>query len=72
MNSKSMKNILIIAGSLIGIMLVSTLIVIVVNSFIGLSTDTNNVDVATSISALAFGIAVMWKYLYDRDNTENE
>ncbi len=32
----------------------------------GYSTDVENDDVATSITAVAFGIGVVWKLLYDR------
>ncbi len=66
MKNKSIKNILLVSISLLGIMLVATLIVIGINSFIGYSTDVNNTDVATSISAVAFAIAVIWKYFYDK------
>ena len=66
-----MKNIVIVSLSLIGIMLVSTLIVIGFNSYIGFSTDVNNNDVATSISAVAFAIAVFWKYLYYKRDSQN-
>jgi len=61
-----MKNIIIVTLSLIAIMLISTTLVIWFNSYIGFSTDVNNNDVATSISAVAFLIAVIWKYLYDK------
>ena len=66
MENKSIKNILIVSVALFGIMLVSTLIVIGFNSFIGFSTDVNNDDVATCIAAVAFTIAVIWKYFYDK------
>ena len=66
MKNKSIKNILIVSIALFGIMLVSTLIVVNFNSFIGFSTDVNNVDVATSIAGIAFAIALMWRYLYDK------
>ena len=66
MENKSIKNILIVSVALFGIMLVSTLIVIGFNTFIGFSTDVNNDDVATSIAAVAFTIAVIWKYFYDK------
>ncbi len=61
-----MKNIVIVSLTLFSIMLVSTLIVIGFNSFVGFSTDVNNADVATSIAAVAFFIAVVWRYLYDK------
>jgi len=61
-----MKNIIIVTLSLIGIMLVSTTIVIGFNSYIGFSTDVSNDDVATSISAIAFGIALILKYMYGK------
>ena len=67
--NNTIKNILIVSLSLIGIMLASMLIVIGFNSYIGFSTDVNNNDVATSISAVAFAIAVIWKYLYDKKNS---
>ena len=70
MKNKSVKNILIVSIALFGIMLVSTLIVIAFNSFIGFSTDVNNVDVATSIAAVAFAIAIIWRYLYDKISPE--
>ncbi|MEA3499042.1 MAG: hypothetical protein U9R16_08285 [Campylobacterota bacterium] len=66
MKNKSIKNILIVSIALFGIMLVSTLVVISFNSFIGFSTDVNNNDVATSIAAVAFTIALIWRYLYDK------
>ena len=72
MKNKSIKNIFIVSISLFGIMLVSTLIVIAFNSFIGFSTDVNNVDVATSIAAVAFTIAVIWRYLYDKIYSPHE
>ena len=62
----NMKNIIIVTVSLIGIMLVATTIVIVFNTYIGYSTDVNNDDVATSISAIAFSIAAIWKYIDDK------
>lgn len=64
MKNTTLKNILILSISLFGIMLVSTLIVIGFNSFIGFSTDVSNDDVATSIAAVAFAIALGLKYLY--------
>lgn len=63
MKNNTIKNILIVSLPLIGIMLVSTLIVISFNSYIGFSTNVNNNDVATSISSVAFLIAVIWKYI---------
>jgi len=47
-------------------MLVSTLIVIAFNSMIGFNTDVNNNEVATSIAAVAFAIALIWRYLYEK------
>jgi len=70
MKNKSIKNILIVSISLIGLMLVSTTIVVSFNSYMGFSKDVSNADVATSISALAFAIAVLWKYLYNLTNPE--
>lgn len=66
MKNNSLKNILIISAALIGIMIVSTIIVLGFNFIVGYSTDVNNDDVATSIAAVAFGIGVVWKLLYDR------
>lgn len=71
MQNKSLKNIIIVSSSLIAIMLVSTLIVISFNSFIGFSTDVNNEDVSTSIAAVAFVIALIWKYLFDKGYLHN-
>ena len=68
MNNISIKNILIVSSALIGIMLVATLIVIGFNSIVGLSTDMNNEDVSTSIAAVAFAIAIIWKFIYERMN----
>jgi len=61
-----MKNIVIISSILIIIMLVATSIVLGVNSLIGFSTDLNNNDVATSIAAVAFSIALILRYIYDK------
>ena len=61
-----MKNIIIVSLALFGIMLVSTLLVIGFNSVVGFSTDINTNNVATSIAAVAFAIAVIWRYLYDK------
>jgi len=66
MKNTSIKNILILASSLFAIMLIATLIVIGFNFFIGFSTDVQNDDVATSIAAVAFAIAVAVRYLYDK------
>jgi len=46
-------------------MLIATSIVVGFNSFFELSTDINNNDVATSIAAVAFLIAIAWRYLYE-------
>ena len=62
-----MKNILLLSISLFTIMLISTLIVIVFNYYIGFSTDISNDNVSTSIAAVAFSIAVILRYLYDSD-----
>ena len=67
-----MKNIIIVTASLIGIMLISTTIVIGFNSYIGFSTDVSNDDVATSISTVTFAIAVIWKYIYGKRNSQND
>ncbi len=61
-----MKNILTLAIVLFSIMLVSTLAVIGFNNFVGFSTDVSNNEVATSISAIAFCIAVALKFIYDK------
>ena len=66
MKNTSIKNILILALSLFAIMLIATLIVIGFNFFIGFSTDVQNDDVATSIAAVAFAIAVLIRYLYQK------
>ncbi|MEA3354496.1 MAG: hypothetical protein U9Q33_11825 [Campylobacterota bacterium] len=66
MKNKSVKNIFIISISLFGIMLLSTFIVIGFNTLLGFSTDVNNDNVATAIAAVAFAIAVIWRYLYDK------
>ena len=66
MNNTSLKNILILALSLFAIMLIATLIVIGFNFFIGFSTDVQNDDVATSIAAVAFAIALAVRYLYGK------
>ncbi len=66
MKNNTIKNTLIVSLSLIAVMLISTTVVIGFNSYIGFSTDVDNNDVATSISAVAFLIAVIWKYLYDK------
>lgn len=66
MNNKMIKNILILSIALFTIMLISTLIVVGFNSIIGFSTDVANDDVATSISAVAFAIAIILKLIYDK------
>ena len=66
MNNTSLKNILILALSLFAIILIATLIVIGFNFFIGFNTDVQNDDVATSIAAVAFAIALAVRYLYDK------
>ncbi|MEA3383378.1 MAG: hypothetical protein U9Q20_01695 [Campylobacterota bacterium] len=66
MKNKSIKNILIVTIALFTIMLVSTLVVIVFNFFLGFSTDVNNENVSTSIAAVAFFIVIIWRYLYDK------
>lgn len=72
MKKENIKNILKVAAALFIIMLFSTLLVIGFNSFIGFSTDVNNNDVATSIAAVAFGIALILRYLYDKIEQKNE
>jgi len=61
-----LKNIIIVSLALFGIMLVSTLLVLGFNSIVGLSTDINTNNVSTSIAAVAFSIAIIWRYLYDK------
>ncbi|MGB3750160.1 MAG: hypothetical protein WA945_01190 [Arcobacteraceae bacterium] len=65
-----MKNILIIILSLFIIMTLSSVIVIGFNSLVGLSTDVNNEDVATSIAAVAFAIGIVIKIIYDKKETQ--
>jgi len=64
-----MKNILIIALALFIIMTLSSVIVMGFNHLVGLSTDVNNEDVATSIAAVAFTIGVSMKFIYDKKET---
>ncbi|MEA3512345.1 MAG: hypothetical protein U9R37_01990 [Campylobacterota bacterium] len=66
-----MKNIFLLSISLLGIMLLSTLIVVGFNLLIGYSTDVNNNDVATSIAAVAFMIAVILKYLFNKTDKQS-
>ena len=61
-----MKNIVIVSLVLIIIMIVATGIVMGINTLIGFSTDLNNNDVATSIAAVAFSIALILRYIYDK------
>lgn len=60
-----LKNIIIVSLALLGIMLVSTLIVLSFNYFIGFTTDLSNTDVNTSIAAIAFCIAIIWRTRYN-------
>ena len=64
MKNQTIKNIIILSLSLFVIMLISTLIVIAFNTFVGLSTDINNNDISTSIAAVAFVIAGLWRFMY--------
>ncbi|MGB3750428.1 MAG: hypothetical protein WA945_02580 [Arcobacteraceae bacterium] len=66
MKNNSFKNILILFLALIAIMSLSTLLTLSFNFLIGFSTDIQNDDVATSIAAVAFGIGVLLKYLYEK------
>lgn len=66
MNNQTIKNIFILAFSLIIIMLISTLIVVGFNSIVGFNTDVNNDNVATSIAAVAFIIALILRYFYEK------
>jgi len=73
MKNSPIKNIIIVTMSLVGIMIVSTVIVISFNYLFGFSTDTNNEHVSTIIAAVAFCIAIIWKYLYDKiDSSETD
>jgi len=65
-----MKNIIILCIALLGIMLASTILVLIFNSSLGLSTDVNDNDVATSIAGVAFLIAVIWKYIFDKSEKD--
>jgi len=66
MKNKPVKNILIVSLSLLAIMLTATLLVIGFNYLVGYSTDTNNEDVATSIAAFAFAIALLLRFFFDK------
>ena len=66
MKNKRIKNIILISLALFAIMLLSTLLVISFNYFIGLNTNINNEDVSTSIAAVAFSIALLLRYFYDK------
>lgn len=61
-----MKNILIVSLSLIVIMLIATLLVLGFNTYFNLSTDINTNNVSTSIAAVAFVIAFLWRYVLQR------
>jgi len=50
-------------------MIVSTVIVISFNYIFGFSTDVNNEHVSTIIAAVAFAIAIVWKYLFDKNKS---
>jgi len=65
-----MKNIIILSITLLGIMLVSTILVLIFNSSLDLNTDVNNHDVATSIAGVAFLIALIWKYIFDKSEKD--
>ena len=47
-------------------MLMSTLLVLGFNYILGFSTDINTNNVSTGIAALAFCIALLWRYLFDK------
>ena len=66
MKNKRIKNIIIISLALFAIMLLSTLLVISFNYLIGFNTNINNEDVSTSIAAVAFSIALLLRYFYDK------
>ena len=66
MNKISRKNIIIVTLALFAIMLLSTLLVIGFNFVLGFSTDINTNNVSTSISAVAFSIALILRYLYGK------
>lgn len=70
MNNQSLKNILIVSVALFGIMIVSTAIVIAFNRIFEFSTDLTNEDVLTAISFVAFCIAVIWKFIFDKTNKD--
>jgi hypothetical protein len=54
MQNSSLKEILVLVIALFVIVLVSTFIVLGVNSLIGFSTDVGNNDVLTAISVVSF------------------
>ena len=64
MNKTSLKNIVVVSLALIGIMLVSTIIVLSFNHLNGFTTDLSNNDVNTSIALVAFCIAMLWRTRY--------
>lgn len=66
MKNKRIKNITIISLALFAIMLLSTLLVIGFNYLVGFNTNINNEDVSTSIAAVAFAIALLLRYFYDK------
>jgi len=66
MKNKRIKNITIISLALFAIMLLSTLLVIGFNYLVGFNTIINNEDVSTSIAAVAFAIALLLRYFYDK------
>jgi len=69
--NQTVNNILIITLSLIGIMLLSTFLVVGFNYLVGFSIDVDNDHVATAISAVAFVIAVVWKFIFDRTSNNS-
>lgn len=71
MNNQSFKNILIVSVALFGIMVVSTALVVGFNRVFELSTNLANEDVLTAISFVAFCIAVVWKFLFDKLDKKN-
>ena len=58
-----------LALGLLGIMIISTIVVVAFNSIVGLSTDVGDDDVSTSIAVIAFGIALVLRFVYFKDKT---
>lgn len=61
-----MKNSFLVVSTLVGIMLLAILIVLGFNSVVGYTTDLQNDDVLTAVAAVAFGIALVLKFLYEK------